>query len=93
MRLIASSYSQNFVTSMTAFEVLDMGQTICVGLDGSYDSDFDTAFSALLIIYSPPPESVGVAIAAMEQAVRIYCPRYTSTWKTWAGREPRDPFE
>ena len=93
MRLLASLYGSSFVTSMTAFDIIDMGQTVCSGLDGSYGGSFDNALAALLIIYSPSQSNVGLAISAMEQSARLYCAKYSGTWKSWAGSDPGDPFE
>ncbi len=95
MRLISSGESNkpNYVSRLSDFEVIDMGQTICIGLDGSYNGEFDLALEAQMIIYDiPPGAGAGMAVSAMEQAVRIYCPEYAQAWRQWAGRDPSDPF-
>ncbi len=93
MRLIASEYGQSYMTAMTAFEILDMGQWFCTGMDGSYNGNFDTGLIALSSISSPSPSAVGLVVSTMEQAVRLYCPEYVNAWKAWSGREPFDPFQ
>ena len=46
------------------------------------------------IIYGfPSGPQAFVVVAAIEQAVRVYCPKYTDEWIEWAGTEPYDPFE
>lgn len=93
MRLMESWYDRNFVTSMSTLLIIDMGQTMCYGLDGSYNGSLDSALRAMKLLYNFKPAEAAVAVVAIEQAVRVYCPKYTDEWIEWAGLTPYDPFE
>jgi hypothetical protein len=94
MRLVESWYDSNFVTSMSAFEVMEIGRTVCVGLAGSFNGSLDVALIVVTGLHEVEPGSgTGVAVAAIEQAVRVDCPKFTDDWIEWAGAEPYDPFE
>ena len=93
MRAVESWYSRNFVTSMTALEIIDMGQTQCIGMDGSYNGIIDAGLAATMLLYGVEPgEGGAAAISTIEQAIRVYCPKHVPTWTEWAGTEPIDPF-